>query len=82
MRLIVFSFRVLESDHRYYQDKARLRSDYVGWLGLGGAVMQWHPELNIGFAFTTDLVAWHDGTNSSAARLQAEAAKCARRARD
>ena len=24
------------------------RSGYVGWMGFGGSVFQWHPELKIG----------------------------------
>ena len=38
------------------------REGFYGWMGMGGSIMQWHPELQIGFAFTptffelTDLV--------------------------
>ena len=27
------------------------REGYFGWFGYGGSIMQWHPELKIGFAF-------------------------------
>ena len=27
------------------------REGYYGWFGYGGSIMQWHPELKIGFAF-------------------------------
>ena len=34
------------------------RNGWYGWMGLGGSVMQWHPELKIGFGYaTTDLFA-------------------------
>ena len=28
-----------------------LRDGWMGWMGFGGSVMQWHPELKIGFAY-------------------------------
>ena len=28
-----------------------MRSGWYGWFGFGGSVMQWHPELEIGFAY-------------------------------
>ena len=28
------------------------REGFYGWFGMGGSIMQWHPELQIGFAFT------------------------------
>ena len=28
-----------------------MRSGWFGWFGFGGSVMQWHPELQIGFAY-------------------------------
>jgi len=28
-----------------------IRDGYYGWHGVGGAVMQWHPELKVGFAY-------------------------------
>ena len=27
------------------------REGFYGWFGMGGSIMQWHPELQIGFAF-------------------------------
>ena len=32
------------------------RKGYVGWMGLGGSVMQWHPELSIGFGYAMNLL--------------------------
>ena len=32
------------------------RDGWYGWKGLGGSVLQWNPELKIGFGYaTTDL---------------------------
>lgn len=28
------------------------REGYYGWMGFGGSVFQWHPELGISFAYT------------------------------
>ena len=32
------------------------RKGFVGWMGLGGSVMQWHRELNIGFGYCGNLL--------------------------
>jgi CubicO group peptidase (beta-lactamase class C family) len=29
------------------------KDGWYGWFGLGGSVMQWHPEYKIGFGYTT-----------------------------
>lgn len=55
-----------------------LRKGYVGWLGIGGSVMQWHPEEEISFAYamdTMELVPW----NARGLLLQTEVLKCAQR---
>jgi len=62
-------------------DKASLmfrqRAGYVGWMGLGGSVFQWHPELKIGFAYVPSLLQTLDFANTRGAYLQAEVKKCA-----
>ena len=40
------------------------------WIGYGGSVFQWHPKLNIGFAFTPTLLEYHCFFNKKAARMQ------------
>ena len=40
------------------------------WVGYGGSVFQWHPKLNIGFAFTPTLLEYHCFFNKKAARMQ------------
>ena len=32
------------------------RAGYFGWMGYGGSAFQWHPELQIGFAYTCTLL--------------------------
>ena len=32
------------------------REGYFGWFGYGGSIMQWHPELKIGFAFVNSIL--------------------------
>ena len=34
---------------------SKLRNGYYGWQGLGGSIFQWHPELNISFAYAQNL---------------------------
>lgn len=52
------------------------RDGFVGWLGFGGSVMQWHPRANVGFGYTCTLVTWWDLVNTNARKLQKEVIKC------
>ena len=56
------------------------RQGYYGWMGYGGSVFQWHPELKIGFAYVPTLMNWIDLTNNKGRLLQGEVVKCAKRA--
>merc|ERR1711942_421797 len=53
------------------------RLGYFGWMGYGGSVFQWHPELKIGFGYAPTLLQWFDFTNNKARLLQGEVEKCA-----
>ena len=53
------------------------RAGFVGWMGFGGAVMQRHPNLDMGFGYTCSLLTWWDLANTKARKLQKEAVKCA-----
>jgi len=53
------------------------RVGFVGWMGFGGSVMQWHPALDIGFGYTCTLLTWWDLANTKARKLQKEAVRCA-----
>ncbi|TRY75151.1 hypothetical protein TCAL_08532 [Tigriopus californicus] len=50
--------------------KNPLRNGYIGWHGLGGSALQWHPKYQVGFAYAPTLIAWEDPGNAKAARLQ------------
>ena len=32
------------------------RDGFIGWMGLGGSVMQWHPTLRIGFGYAMNML--------------------------
>ena len=46
------------------------REGFVGWAGLGGSVMQWHPELKIGFGYVPCDFNVLDFNNTRGAKLQ------------
>ena len=54
------------------------RQGFYGWMGFGGSVFQWHPELKIGFGYTPTLLTWIDLVNNKARLIQGEVVKCAR----
>jgi len=58
------------------------RDGFVGWMGMGGSLMQWNPKLNIGFGYTCTLLTWWDLSNSKARKLQKEVVACARREKE
>ena len=43
---------------------------WVGWMGLGGSLLQWHPELRISFAFVPSFLDWSDLDNTRAKTIQ------------
>ena len=55
---------------------AHLRDGFVGWMGFGGSVMQWHPELKIGFAYIPTCLHWYDLENLRGGKLQKKATEC------
>ena len=55
-----------------------LRDGFVGWMGFGGSVMQWHPEMKIGFAYIPTCLHWYDLENCRAGKLQKKAVECTR----
>ena len=46
------------------------RDGYYGWMGYGGSIMQWHPELKIGFAFIPTFLNITERFNNRGAILQ------------
>merc|ERR1711935_355695 len=59
-----------------FNGKNNARKGFYGWIGYGGCVFQWHPDLNIGFAYTPTLLEWFVLDCQKAARLQEEVVKC------
>ena len=52
------------------------REGFYGWMGLGGSIFQWHPELDIGFAFVPTSLHVLDFLNERGKRYQAEVLQC------
>ena len=48
------------------------REGFYGWQGYGGKVFQWHPQLNIGFAYVSADMFILDFCNHKASKLQRE----------
>ena len=46
------------------------REGFYGWFGHGGSIFQWHPELEIGFAFVPTVLNTVEMTNERGAELQ------------
>lgn len=55
------------------------REGFYGWMGLGGSIFQWHPELDIGFAFVPTSLHTIDLLNERGKRYQAEVVRCVER---
>ena len=55
------------------------RDGFVGWMGFGGSVFQWHPELQISFAYVPTLLDWTDVVNGKALKLQRTVVQCVKR---
>jgi len=52
------------------------REGFLGWMGMGGSVFQWHPDLGIGIGYVPTLLEWFDLDNVKAANLQRQIVKC------
>mmetsp|Transcript_13707 Transcript_13707/g.22668 ORF Transcript_13707/g.22668 Transcript_13707/m.22668 type:complete len:507 (-) Transcript_13707:301-1821(-) len=55
---------------------AHYRHGMVGWFGIGGSVLQWQRELNIGFGWTNSLMV-ADVSGANAASVQNAVTLCA-----
>ena len=60
-------------------EEAQGRDGFVGWMGLGGSVFQWHPDLQLSFAYIPTLLDWTDLRNGKALKLQRTVVQCAGR---
>jgi hypothetical protein len=55
------------------------REGYYGWMGFGGSILQWHPELVVGFGFVPTSMHWLDLFNERGKVYQVEVRKCVER---
>lgn len=56
------------------------REGFYGWMGLGGSIFQWHPELDIGFGFVPTSLHILDFLNERGKVYQSEVVACIERA--
>ena len=52
------------------------REGFKGWIGGGGSILQWHPELKIGFGYVPTLIEIIDNYNCKAGQLQKLTIEC------
>ena len=52
------------------------REGFYGWMGLGGSIFQWHPELKIGFGYAPTSLNVLDLVNERGKAYQAEVVRC------
>ena len=71
-----FKFDDAENPSSMEHPKLGYRKGYFGWYGMGGSVMQWHPELKIGFGYVPTLFQWYDAQNKKGAKLQKVVVEC------
>ncbi len=53
-------------DHLFYLQ----REGFYGWMGYGGSVFQWNPDLKISFAYVPTELKAIDFVNGGGAKLQ------------
>ena len=58
------------------QDFNEGREGFYGWMGLGGSIFQWHPGLDVGFAFVPTSLHVLDLFNERGKQYQAETLNC------
>ncbi|CAA0079369.1 Uncharacterised protein [Halioglobus japonicus] len=52
------------------------REGFYGWMGLGGSLFQWHPELKIGFGYVPTSLNVLDLVNERGKSYQVEVVRC------
>ena len=71
--------------HNYFDDQPMEekfkvgREGYIGWMGFGGSVCQYHTELKIGFGYAPLDFLYYDPANTTGACLQGGVVKCVKR---
>lgn len=54
------------------------REGFYGWMGFGGSVLQWNPDLQLGIGYVPADLFNNDFVNYRASLLQSEAALAAK----
>ena len=72
----VASFGVMDEMTPVERGLNQGREGFIGWMGLGGSIFQWHPELDIGFAFVPTSLHILDLVNERGKVYQAEVLRC------
>ena len=72
----VASFGVMDAMTPVERGLNQDREGFIGWMGLGGSIFQWHPELEIGFAFVPTSLHILDLVNERGKVYQAEVLRC------
>lgn len=57
------------------------REGFYGWMGLGGSIFQWHPQLKIGFGYVPTSLNVLDLVNERGKAYQAEVLRCVEKLR-
>ena len=65
-----------EGSSRLFREFNVGREGFVGWMGLGGSIFQWHPEHGIGFSFVPTALHVLDILNERGKKYQAEVLSC------
>ena len=62
--------------HQADEQIAKGREGFYGWMGVGGSVFQWNPELKISFAYVTFDLMFLDDNDTKAKSLQVAVKNC------
>jgi len=52
------------------------RQGFIGWMGFGGSIFQWHPGHHIGFGYSSTLIDSTDMNNNKGLKLQRTVLQC------
>jgi len=80
----IYSYAEPEKEPETEQEKQQNKlfqdlGGFVGWMGLGGSIFQWHPRRQISFAYIPSQLDWTDFTNAKGMKLQQCVVQCAQR---
>ena len=71
----VLSTKFSQGGVNVYEDENG-EDGWVGWMGMGGSIFQWHPKLNISIAYLPTYLDWSDVQNTRATLLQRCVIEC------